>query len=454
MTYNTKAPLEVAIVGSGPSGFYVAEALLNSGIPVKIVMLEKLPSPFGLIRYGIAPDKQRLKEITLTYEYIARHPAVTFMGNVNVGSDISMNELLQACHAVVFTCGMSSNASLGIPGENLQGVHSASEFIGWLNGHPHAQEQVFNFDKEDAVIVGHGNVALDITRIMSKSVDDLRYTDITDNAIEALSKSRIKHIHIVGRRGPMQAKFTANELHALGQLDSGIPSVSSGDLLLNAESQLEFDVSPSLENRRNYNILKQFSSKGRKKGNKISIDFFLNPIELKGEKSLEKAVFHRTMLSGEPFCQIAQNSDVTADINCGILFKSTGFRGLKIPGVPFEESTGTYAHTNSRIILPSCKKYLGLYTAGWVKRGSKGTMGISQVDAVETVSSLLADVSALKAKSVAGINDLISSLRLRKVRAVSFKDWEVINAQEISRGKKKGKPREKFTSVDDMLSCL
>lgn len=454
MGYDAKTPLEVAIVGSGPSGFYVTEALLNSGTPVNITLLEKLPCPFGLVRYGVAPDHQKLKEVTLTFESIAKHPSVTFVGNVEVGLDISLDELIQAYHIIVFTCGMPLSASLGIPGEELQGVHSASEFIGWYNGHPDYQNKVFNFDDESAIIVGQGNVAIDIARILSKSVDELRFTDITDQALEQISKSHIKKIHIVGRRGPMQAKFTTKELRELGQLSECTTTTSPVDLQLNKASLFELESVANLVARKNYSLLKEFSNNYPANHKSIAIDFFLNPFELQGKEKLKKALFYITELKGEPFLQTSHDTNRLIGIDCGILFNSTGFRGKSIPGLPFDFKAGIFSNVDSRIIQSSSTQHSGIYVSGWVKRGPQGTIGTNRVDAIETVQAILNDLSTFKTKIASGANVLIELLHKKHVRTVSFSDWEVINAREIANGKKKGKPRDKFVSLVEMLSCL
>ena len=255
-------PLRVAIVGSGPSGFYAAEALLKSGLTVAVDMLERLPSPYGLVRSGVAPDHPKLKQAIDVYARVAESPGFTFIGNVTVGRDIPVDALKQAHHAVIFTCGAETDRALGVPGEDLPGSHTATEFVGWYNGHPDYRDRSFDLSAENAVIIGQGNVAADVARILAKTRSELEHTDIAEHALEVLAASRVRTIHVVGRRGPAQAKFTPKELREFGELEACAPVVDPTELALNAESQAELDDKTNPGTRKICELFTEFSRLG------------------------------------------------------------------------------------------------------------------------------------------------------------------------------------------------
>src|SRR5215470_2250952 len=287
-------PLRAAVVGSGPSGFYAAEALLKSGLAVRVDMIERLPAPYGLVRYGVAPDHPKLKEPILVYSQIARLPHFGLLGNVAVGRDVSVEELRAHYHAVVFTCGAETDRHLDIPGEDLPGSHTATEFVAWYNGHPDYRDRSFDLSQEVAVIVGQGNVAADVARILAKSVDELRSTDIARHALEALSASRVRDIHVIGRRGPAQAKFTNKELKELGELANCTAEVDPGALELNAESRAELEAKTSFISTKNVEILREIASRPRGgKPRRLILHFLKSPLKLVGAGRLQEVVLER-----------------------------------------------------------------------------------------------------------------------------------------------------------------
>ena len=253
--------IHVAIVGAGPSGFYAAEALLRSGLPARVDMIERLPTPFGLVRSGVAPDHPKLKEAILVYDRIARAPGFNFLGNVSVGRDVSVAELRATHHAVVFACGAETDRRMGIPGEDLSGSYTATEFVGWFNGHPDYRDRTFDLSQEAVAIVGQGNVAADVCRILAKPVAQLRTTDIADHALNALAESRVKEIHVIGRRGPVQAKFTTKELRELGEIVDCATLVDPADLALNAESEAELAHRSNVSGPGNLSLFRAFASR-------------------------------------------------------------------------------------------------------------------------------------------------------------------------------------------------
>ena len=447
-------PLRVAIVGSGPSGFYALEALLKSGKTVTVDIIERLPAPFGLVRNGVAPDHPKLKQAILVYQKIAQSPDFRLFANVTVGRDVTVDELRDLYHAVVFTCGAESDRKLGIPGEDLKGSHTATEFVGWYNGHPDYRDRAFDLSCETAVIIGQGNVAADVARILSKTVDELKHTDIAEHALDALSKSKIKEVHVIGRRGPAQAKFTPKELREFGELADCAPVVRPEDLKLNAESEVELADKTNAASATNLQIFTAFAGADPGGKHRRCIFHFLEgPLRLEGEGRLERVVLAKNRLEGEPFHQSAKDTGESYALGCGILFRSIGYRGVPMAGVPFDERRGVFANTDGRI-TENGKAVPGLYVAGWIKRGPTGIIGTNRACAVGTVGSLMADLPALAGGAKKGGEGLAELLKGRSVRVVTYADWCKIDAAEIGRGEPKGKPREKFTRVAEMLAAI
>jgi ferredoxin--NADP+ reductase len=447
-------PLLVAIVGSGPSGFYATEALIKSGLTVKIGMLERLPAPYGLVRNGVAPDHQKLKQAIQLYDKIAESDQFNFLGNVTVGRDVSVEELRKTHHAVIFTCGAESDRKLGVPGEDLSGSYTATEFVGWYNGHPDYRNREFDLSHEVAVIIGQGNVAADVARILAKTVDELKHTDIAQHALDVLAESKIRQIHVIGRRGPAQAKFTPKELREFGELQNCDPVVNPDDLVLNDASKLELEDKSNAGNLKVYQLFREFSERpSPSKNRRCHFRFLLSPVELRGAGKLQKIVFEKNALSGEPMNQSARGTGEKFEMEAGILFRSIGYKGVPVPGLPFDEKRGVLPNKDGRItdngsVLP------GLYTAGWIKRGPTGIIGTNRADSVATVESLLADLPGLGDSDKTGSAGLLSLLKDRNVRYVTYPEWKKIDAREIELGTPKGKPREKFTYVGEMLDII
>jgi ferredoxin--NADP+ reductase len=448
-------PQHVAVVGSGPSGFYASEALLKSGHAIHVDLIERLPAPFGLVRYGVAPDHPKLKEAILAYQGIARLPRFSLLGNVTVGRDVTVEELLAHYHAVVFSCGAETDRRLGVPGEDLAGSHTATEFVAWYNGHPEYRDRHFDLSAEVVAIVGQGNVAADVCRILAKSVDELRSTDIAEHALDALAASRVREIHVIGRRGPAQAKFTNKELKELGELANCAAEVDPGALELNPESRAELEAKTNFVSTKNVEILRDFASRPRGgKPRRLILHFLSSPARLEGDSRLQQVVLERNRLEGAPFQQAARGTGQTESLACGLLFRSIGYSGVPLPGVPFDAKRGVIPTRDGRVVDAADVPIAGLYAAGWIKRGPTGIIGTNRADAVATVKSLLADLSAPARGSRMGSKGLVALLEARGVRTVRYDDWEAIDAEEIARGAAKGKPREKFTRVDEMLKCL
>lgn len=449
---NSISPIHVAIVGAGPSGFYAAEALIRSAVPVRVDMIERLPTPFGLVRSGVAPDHPKLKQPTMVYERIARMPAFNFLGHVNVGRDVTVAELRATHHAVLFACGAETDRRMGIPGENLIGSHTATEFVGWFNGHPAYRDRMFDLQQEVVAIVGQGNVAADVCRILAKPADELRNTDIAEHALDALAHSNVREIHVIGRRGPVQAKFTTKELRELGEIPGCATLVDSADLLLNAESETELIDRNNFNGPSNIELFRAFAGRKPTAGQRvIRFRFHLSPVALIGDDHVKKLILTRNCLEGPPFAQIARPINESVELDCGLVFRSIGYRGVAIPGLPFDDTLGTVPHKAGRVLSGSAT-LPGLYVTGWLKRGPTGIIGTNRADSVETVESLLADLSKDCNEERRGAEALGELLERRRVRVFNYRDWSMLDTAEISRGKLKGKPREKFTRIDEMLS--
>ena len=444
----------VAIVGSGPSGFYAAEALLASGLDVHVDMFERLPTPFGLVRSGVAPDHQKLKQPIRVFEEIARSPRFTLVGNVSVGTDVTVDELRSAYHAVIFACGASQDRRMNIPGEDLPGSHTATEFVGWYNGHPDYRDRTFDLDQEVAVIIGQGNVAVDICRILMRPLDDLRRSDIAEHALEALSRSKVREVHIIGRRGPVQAKFTTKELRELASLAGTVSTVEAGPLSLAETCRAELASTKSAALQKNLDVFRGLlGNVADESRRRIHFRFLASPAALIGDARVTGVRLVRNRLSGEPFNQSAVATEEAEDFPCGLVFRSIGYKGVALPGVPFDPVRGVVPNTAGRISRDGAA-LPGLFVTGWLKRGPSGIIGTNRADSLETVAALLEDLAAMAPVHAAGLESVRPLLERRAGRVVSLADWTAIDGAELERGSQAGKPREKFTRVEEMMALL
>jgi len=449
-------PLRVAIVGAGPSGFYASEALIRSDLHVEIDLIERLPAPYGLVRSGVAPDHPKLKQAIKVYDKIAsENPQLNYIGNVTVGKDITVDELRESHHAIIFTCGAETDRRLGIPGEDLLGSYTATEFVAWYNGHPDYRERKFDLSHETAVIIGQGNVAADVSRILSKTVDELKETDISQHALDTLAESKIKNVYVIGRRGPAQAKFTSKELKEFGELTDCEPIVDPNELVLNEASETELAEKTNAGSKKIYDLFLNYSQREpAAKSRKCYFQFLRSPVELQGDGQLERVIIEHNQLSGDAFKQSARGTGDLYELETGILFRSIGYRGVEMPGVPFHESWGVFPNKDGRItdndvVVPQ------MYTAGWIKRGPSGIIGTNRACAVGTVSALIEDISKLDStQSKSGREKIYTILDSRDVQYINYQQWKMIDQVEVERGEAKGKPREKITSIEEMLSLI
>ena len=444
--------LRFAVVGSGPSGFYAAEELLQLPGCVEVNMLERLPVPYGLVRSGVAPDHPKLKQPAMIFAGIARDPRFRFFGNVALGRDVLLDELLETHHAVVIATGASVDNRLGIPGESLPGCHSATDFVSWYNGHPDQRDLTFDLSQETAAIIGQGNVALDVARILCKPVSALRTTDIAAHALDALAASRIREVHVFGRRGPVQAKFTPQELGEFGNIEGCSAYVEPAQLELDAMCAQDLTDKRNRNAVRNLELFRSFASPGANGGRRCVFHFNRSPVNIHGTSHVEAVEFAHMRLEGATFERVAVPAGPTECFECGLVFRSVGYRGVAIDGLAFDERRGTLKHEQGRLFSPDGATLPGAYTTGWIKRGASGIIGTNRADSIATVASLVADLPTLSQRRTAGSAALANVLQRRKVVWVDQAQWHRIDESEVARGLRSGKPREKFTRVDEMMA--
>jgi ferredoxin/flavodoxin---NADP+ reductase len=431
----------VAVVGSGPAGFYAAAALLASDVEVAVDLIERLPTPWGLVRLGVAPDHPNIKAVSRAFEKTAAQPGFRFFGNVEVGRDVTHEELASLYDAVVYSVGAQTDRALGIPGEELPGSWAATEFVAWYNGHPDFQGLEFDLSHERAVVIGNGNVALDVARMLALTPEELAPTDTTDAAIDAISGAGIREIVVIGRRGPVQAAWTPVEVGELGELAGADILVDPAELELDAASAAELEAAPptvkrSVEHLRDY-AGREPSGKPRS----INLRFFRSPVEILGDGKVEALELVRNeLVEGRA---VATGERET--LECGIVFRSVGYRAVPLPGVPFDEGTATIPNEGGRVEP-------GLYVAGWIKRGPSGVIGTNKKDANETVELLLEDARGGRLPR-RGDGTLEQLLAEKGVAAVLYAGWEAIDLAERTAGEPHGRPRIKLGSWDELLEA-
>ncbi|MGZ5330611.1 MAG: FAD-dependent oxidoreductase [Solirubrobacterales bacterium] len=463
--------LRVAIVGAGPAAFYTVEALLAQGDArgdtrgdacgelgrdVEIDIIERLPTPYGLIRAGVAPDHQSTKRVAQKFERMALEKAVRFFGNVEVGRDVSVDELRERYHAVVFAHGTSTDRKLGIPGEELPGSRSATEFVNWYNAHPDFAEREFDLSCERVVVIGNGNVAADVARMLALPRDELETTDTADHAIEAMASSGVKEIVVLGRRGPTQVAFTNPEVRELGEMTRADVIVDPADMRLDPASRAYVD-SEECEptHRRNVEIFTEFSERSPDgKPQRIVLRFCCSPVEIRGDGKVETVVVARNELVESDGRISARDTGEREEIEAGLVLRSIGYKGVPVEGVPFDERRGVIPNEAGRVTAESGEKVPGLYAVGWIKRGPSGVIGTNKKDAQETVATLFADLEAGDVPEAALARERGSIEELLAERApdhVTYSGWEAIDAAEVAAGEPRGRPRVKFCFVEEMV---
>lgn len=434
--------LSIAVVGSGPSGFYTVESALEKWPDCTVDIIEKLPTPYGLIRYGVAPDHAKTKNVAKSYEQTALDPRVRFFGNVEVGKDVSVAELRERYDAVVFATGCSTDKKLALKGEDKKGVLGCAAFVNWYNGLPAARDLAPDLDTESVVVIGVGNVAVDVARVLVKTPAEMAATDLMDHAAQRIHKAPIKHVYMAGRRGPLHAQFTNVELREMGHLKDAAAVVDPAQLpeAIPEEAKSEFNDRQLRLIQRNIDTLREFTKidpGARRK--RVHFVFFANPVEILGGERVTGVKFEKTRVEGGR----AIGTGEFFEIPCGLVIPAIGYYAVPIPGLPFKD--GKAINTGGRIEK-------GLYAVGWIKRGPSGVIGTNKPDG-DTAAAQIAEDLPAAGGGKPGRAGLESLLAARKVRVVSFADWKRIEAAEVARAKAPA-PRRKFASVEEMLASL
>jgi ferredoxin/flavodoxin---NADP+ reductase len=455
-------PLRVAVVGAGPAGFYVAEHLLRRAeVVVDLDMFDRLPTPFGLVRLGVAPDHQKIKAVTAAFDKVAAHPRFRFFGGVELGKDVTVADLRAYYHQIVYTTGAQTDRRMGIPGEDLLGSHPATEFVAWYNGHPDYRDCQFDLSQERVAVVGVGNVAVDVARILCRTPSELAATDIAEHALEALRGSRVREVYLLGRRGAAQAAFTNPELKELGELEGADVAVAAHEVELDALSREALEKTGDRAGAKKVEILQSYARRAPEgKPRRLVLRFLVSPVAVldngAGAVGGIRLVRNRLVASATGTIQ-AQPTEQVEELPAGLVFRSVGYRGVPLPGVPFDDKWGVVLNEKGRVLDPNTKQpLLGEYTAGWIKRGPTGVIGTNKPDAAETATAMLEDAAAGQMLAPAE-PDAAAAERLvtqRQPHYVDYADWLRLNDLEIARGRSRGSPRLKFTRVDEMLAAL
>jgi len=453
-------PLRVAIIGSGPAAFYAAEFVLKQRPGARVDMIERLPTPYGLVRGGVAPDHQKIKSVIRIYEQVAKQPGFRFFGNVEFGADVTLDDLRSHFHQIVFATGAQTDRRIGIPGEDLAGVHSATEFVAWYNGHPDYRDHAFDLSGEHVAIVGVGNVAVDVARILLLTPDELATTDMADHAVEALRQSQVRVVSMLGRRGPAQAAFTNLEVKELGErLDADIV-VAKRDLELDPLSREQVTRGGRIAQDK-IDILTAYAGRapaGRHK--RLEIRFFVSPVECLGDANgrvRALRLVHNELVAGAGGELVCQALDRVEELPAELVFRSVGYRGVALPGVPFDARSCLIPNDKGRVLTTDTRERVpGLYVTGWIKRGPTGVIGTNKADSIETAKSMLedADAGAIPAPSHPEPERFDELLAKRQPCFVSFDDWQRLDRLEAERGASQSRPRVKFTSAEDMLAAI
>jgi ferredoxin--NADP+ reductase len=454
-------PLRVAIIGAGPTGFYAADHLLRApSLVVEVDVFDRLPTPFGLVRGGVAPDHQKIKSVTAAFDKVAAHPRFRFFGNVELGKHLAVDDLRRHYHQIVYCTGAQTDRRMGIPGEDLRGSHPATEFVAWYNGHPDYRDLTFDLSVERAAVVGVGNVAIDVARILCRTPEELVQTDIADHALEALRASRIREVYLLGRRGPAQAAFTNPEIKELGELADADITVPSAEAALDDASRAALAKTPDRGTMKKVEIIQSYADRPRTgKSRMLVLRFLVSPVELIGDDAGQVSAMKlvRNTLTATPTGTLqAKATGETETLPVGLVFRSVGYRGVPLPGVPFNDSWGVILNEKGRVLDPATKQPLvGEYTAGWIKRGPSGVIGTNKPDAGETVQAMLEDVAAGRVLQPTEPGSAASErlVNERQPQSFSYADWLKVSEIEVARGRAAGRPRVKFTRVDEMLAA-
>jgi ferredoxin/flavodoxin---NADP+ reductase len=442
-----------AIVGAGPSGFYTADQLLKAGFEVDL--FDALPTPFGLVRAGVAPDHPKIKSVTRVYEKTAAHESFRFFGGVTLGVDVTREELTERYHAVVYAIGTSTDNRLGIAGEDRPGSHPATEFVAWYNGHPHYADHLFDLNADRAVVVGNGNVAIDVARMLVLDPGELAPTDTADHALEAFGAAGVREVVLIGRRGPAEAAFTNPELRELGELERADVIVDPAQL-----EGVQVPEDADATKRRNVEILREYAQRTPAgKSHRLELRFLRSPVEILGADDdgpvtgIRLAINRLVAGNGRMRAEPTGEEEV---IECGLVLRSIGYRGLPLAGIPFDERSGLIRNRDGRVVDdagPCC----GEYAVGWIKRGPSGVIGTNKKDAADTVARIAEDAEAgtlgTPAPELADPEAVEEWLTDRVPGLVTWAGWEAIDAHESALGQPAGRPRVKLVRLGELIEA-
>ena len=457
MTGHSRTRPRVAIVGAGPAGAFTAAGLLRACGDAEIDLYERLPTPWGLLRGGVAPDHQEIKRLEDTFDRQTLKRGCRFLGNVEVGTDISHAELASHYSAVVYATGAQTDKSLAIPGEDLPGSWAATEFVAWYNGHPDYRELEFDLSAKRAVVIGNGNVAADVTRILALSAAELERTDIADHALQALRESAVEEVVVLGRRGPAQAAFTSAELRELGHLEGVELQVDRADVELDPVSQEWLADQGTFTARTNVVLLREFAARPRRRDahRRIVLRFLRSPAQIRGAERVESIDVrcNEIVRAEDGMLRARAAGEDVETIDCGLVLRSVGYRAVPLPGVPFDERSYVLPNERGRVLDTDREPLPGVYAVGWIKRGPTGILGTNKRDAEETVSCLVEDLAAgaLPQPAHAGREQIDALLAERRPDLVTVAGWRAIARRELEDGRRERRPRVKLASRDELL---
>ncbi|HET7754500.1 MAG TPA: FAD-dependent oxidoreductase [Anaeromyxobacteraceae bacterium] len=442
--------LRVAIVGSGPAGFYAAEALLKrADLPVDVDMFDRLPTPYGLVRGGVAPDHPKIKSVSRVFANTASHPTFRFLGNVQLGRDVTVDDLRRHYHQIVYATGNETDRRLGIPGEGIARCTPATVFVGWYNGHPDYRRAEFDLSVHRVAVVGNGNVALDVARILLRTPAELERTDIAAHALEALSHSKVREVYLLGRRGPAQAAFTPAELKELGAMEGADAVVNPADL----------EGCPDGEPGGNLVLLKSFAARRPSRDSKkLHLRFLVSPVEVVAgdDGGVVGLKLEKNRLEARPDgTLVARGTGEVEVLDVDMVLPAVGYAADPIPGVPHDEKARTIANEDGRVVDPVSRAVIpNEYVVGWARSGPRGLIGEHKRASAHVVEHMASDAAAAERRALPPREAIDELLRDHGVRLVTYQDWKQLDEAEVARGARRGAPRDKFVDVESMLEAL
>jgi ferredoxin--NADP+ reductase len=454
-------PLRVAIIGAGPAGFYAAEHLLKQvDLNVEVDMFDRLPTPFGLVRHGVAPDHPKIKNVTKVFDRTAQNHKFRFFGNVACGQHLAPADFRRFYHQIVYTVGAQTDRKLDVPGEDLKGSHSATEFVAWYNGHPYYRDLEFDLSQEAVAVVGVGNVAVDVARILCRTIDELKETDIADYALEQLAQSKVKRVVMLGRRGPAQAAFSLPELKELGKLHDAQVRVLKDEVQLDELSKRHLADNPDDTAMKKVEQLQEIAAApDAGKSRELAIRFLVSPTKIieKNGRVGGVDIVHNELYMTDRGDLRPRATTKTEHLDCGLIFRSVGYQGVPLEGVPFHSKWAVIPNEKGRVTDDHTHQQLvGEYCAGWIKRGPTGLIGTNKGDAIETVECMLEDMKAGKVLKPEhpGADAAEQFIHQRQPAFFSYDHWRSLDEYEINLGKESGRPRIKLTTIESMLEAL